>query len=263
MGNTSQKTRTIAVANMKGGVGKTTTTMNVGAALRDLGKKVLLIDADPQANLTVCFQSEHDFRERNLASLLLGLEPLANVVVPVLGMDLVPAHPIMDSVISTLNEKSLRELLLQKALRPLRASGIYDYILIDCGPNLGIYTKNAMAAATDLLIPYQTAYFSYIGISTLDEYLTKIQQEINEDLSLLGIVIVQFNPKERNNTKQEFAKAIKESVLGEKVFESYIRNCGALGDSPMKGQSIFEYSPDCNGAIDYLALTKEILERHE
>ncbi|MDJ1472342.1 ParA family protein [Cytophagaceae bacterium DM2B3-1] len=255
--------RTIAVANMKGGVGKTTTTLNVGAALRDLGKKVLLIDADPQANLTISFRLETSFSENNLASLLLGLHSLKEVVVPALGMDLIPAHPIMDSVISTLNEKSLRELLLYKALKPIREANVYDYILIDCGPNLGIYTKNAMSTATDLLVPYQTAYFSYVGISTLDEYLTKIQQEVNENIELLGIVIIQYNAKERNNTKKGFADAIRDSALGEKVFSTYIRTCTALGDSPMKGQSIFEYDGNCNGAVDYLSLTKEILTRHE
>jgi len=245
----------LAISNHKGGVGKTTSAINIGAGLNRLGKSILLIDLDPQANLTQGLGLKE--QKPNIYGALRGLYPLQPVEVRA-GLDIVPSHLDLAGAEVELSSEPGREQILAELLRPYRLSkgGGYDYIIIDSPPSLGLLTLNALTASDKVLIPIQAEYFAMQGLTKLMDIIKKIQGRLNEGLRVGGIIITQYD--NRLILKRNVVKALEKHFEG-KVFSTRIRNNIALAEAPTQGQDIYSYSPNSNGAEDYLALSQEIL----
>jgi len=246
----------IAISNHKGGVGKTTSAINIGAGLNRLGKSILLVDLDPQANLTQGLGLKE--QEPNIYGALRGLYPLRPVKVRE-GLDIVPSHLDLAGAEVELISEPGRDQILTELLRPYRLSkgGGYDYIIIDSPPSLGLLTLNALTAANKVLIPIQAEYFAMQGLTKLMDIIKKIQGRLNEGLVVGGIIITQYD--NRLILKRNVVKAIEKHFSG-KVFSTRIRNNIALSEAPLNGKDIFSYNPESNGAADYMALSQEILD---
>lgn len=241
----------IAVVNHKGGVGKTTTTVNLGAALSRLGKRILLVDMDSQQNLTTSLMKEEDVTESIFDSLMQN-EPLPIVGISE-GLDLCPSELALAAAELHLQARIGRESLLKKLLNKVRDN--YDFIFIDCPPSLGLFTINALVAATDVFLPLTGETLPLRGIIMLDETLNDVIQNANSDLKITGVVIQRYNNRKLNN---EVIEAIT-SKFGAKVFDTKIRECIALAEAPAAHCSIFDYDSKSNGASDYMALANEVL----
>ena len=246
-------TKTIAVVNHKGGVGKTTTTVNLGAALARLGKHVLLVDMDSQQNLTTSLMKEEDV-EKSIYDSLLHNEPLPIVKIAE-GLDLCPSELALAAAELHLQARIGRESILKKLLNKVEDN--YDFIFIDCPPSLGLFTINALVAATDVFLPLTGETLPLRGILMLDETLNDVIQNANSDLKITGVVIQRYNNRRLN---KEVIEAIT-SKFGAKVFNTKIRECIALAEAPALHRSIFEYDDKSNGAADYMALAKEVLTK--
>lgn len=244
--------KVISLSNHKGGVGKTTSTINIGAGLNKLKKKVLLIDLDPQANLS---QSLGVFEpERTIYGALKGeyeLEPLE--IIP--GLDLIPSTLDLSGAEVELSGEAGREYILKELIDPLRGS--YDYILIDSPPSLGLLTINAFTASDEVYIPLQAQYLALQGLTKLIEVIEKIKRRLNKDLKLGGVFITQFDGRKVLN--RDVVETIK-SHYKEKLFKTAIRDNIALAEAPTQGLDIFRYNPKSYGAEDYLSLCKEMLK---
>lgn len=244
--------KVISLSNHKGGVGKTTSTINIGAGLNKLKKKVLLIDLDPQANLS---QSLGVFEpERTIYGALKGeyeLEPLE--IIP--GLDLIPSTLDLSGAEVELSGEAGREYILKELIDPLRGS--YDYILIDSPPSLGLLTINAFTASDEVYIPLQAQYLALQGLTKLIEVIDKIKRRLNKDLKLGGVFITQFDGRKVLN--RDVVETIK-SHYKEKLFKTAIRDNIALAEAPTQGLDIFRYNPKSYGAEDYLSLCKEMLK---
>lgn len=241
----------IAVVNHKGGVGKTTTTVNLGAALSRLGKRILLVDMDSQQNLTTSLMKEEDVTKSIFDSLMQN-EPLPIVRISE-GLDLCPSELALAAAELHLQARIGRESLLKKLLNRVRDN--YDFIFIDCPPSLGLFTINALVAATDVFLPLTGETLPLRGIIMLDETLNDVIQNANSDLKITGVVIQRYNNRKLNN---EVIEAIT-SKFGAKVFDTKIRECIALAEAPAAHCSIFDYDSKSNGASDYMALANEVL----
>jgi chromosome partitioning protein len=258
----------IAICNNKGGVGKTTTALNLGIGVALIGYKVLLIDADPQANLSLSFKLD-DRSENNLGNFLIGVKSWKDIVHTReldknLSIDIAPAARAMESLEKVMFSENSREKILRKKLEKEHVRNKYDFIFIDCGPNLGILTTNAMCAADEFLIPFQSEFYSVNGTSTILEYASMLKEpDLNPNLEFAGIVITKYHENMRGKTIKEFVKDVRESQVGEKVYKTYIRSNMKLMESPMYGKSIFEYDPESNGSTDYRNLVTEFLSAHQ
>ncbi len=246
-------TKIIAIVNHKGGVGKTTTTANLGSAFARLGKKVLLVDMDSQQNLTTSLMREEDVSESIYDSLIKGT-PLPRVNIAD-GLDLCPSELALAAVELHLQARIGREMLLKKLLDGVKDD--YDFILIDCPPSLGLFTLNALVAASDVFLPLTGETLPLRGILMLEETLNDVVQNANSGLKISGVVIQRFNNRKLNN---EVIAAIQ-SKFGDKVFSTKIRECIAVAEAPANHCSVFDYDDKCNGAKDYMALAAEILEK--
>lgn len=241
----------IAVVNHKGGVGKTTTTVNLGAALSRLGKRILLVDMDSQQNLTTSLMKEEDVSKSIFDSLMQN-EPLPIVRISE-GLDLCPSELALAAAELHLQARIGRESLLKKLLNRVRDN--YDFIFVDCPPSLGLFTINALVAATDVFLPLTGETLPLRGIIMLDETLNDVIQNANSDLKITGVVVQRYNNRKLNN---EVIEAIT-SKFGAKVFDTKIRECIALAEAPAAHCSIFDYDSKSNGASDYMALANEVL----
>ncbi len=245
--------KTIAFINQKGGVGKTTATLNIGAGLAQLGMSVLLIDLDPQANLTASCGIESDTLETTIYNVLQQEKTLSAIVIKQEKLSIAPASielAAFERAAATVVE---REYLLKRAI----AHEKYDYVLIDCPPSLGLLTINALAAADEVYIPVQTEFLALHGLSQLLDTCKVIWQRINPSLKLGGIIGMRYN---RRRINKEVIEHLRESFK-EKVFNTAIRENVSLSEAPSFGLDIYRYKPDSIGAQDYTNLCKEIIQR--
>ncbi|MEN3342143.1 MAG: chromosome partitioning protein [Actinomycetota bacterium] len=246
--------RVIAFANQKGGVAKTTTTLNLGVALREKGQRVLLVDLDPQGNLTMSQGWNPDEIERSMFDVLVHKLPLAEIVrthevdVAVSSIDLAGAELSLSSMIG-------RERALEKALVPELER--YDYILIDTPPSLGLLTINALVAAHGVIVPVQCEYLSLRGLVQLENTLTMIRENLNPHVEIQGILPTMWDRRLLHS--REAIEILKEN-FGELVLNTKIRKTVRYAEAPVKGQSILKYDPSGEAAEMYRDLAKEVLD---
>jgi len=250
--------KTIALTNQKGGVGKTTTTINLGAGLAKLGKKVLLIDLDPQANLTYSLRTHSHRLEKTIYHALKGQADFEGLIISHTGFDFVPSSLELSGAELELASEPAREGLLKNVLKDVEKLG-YDYVLIDCPPNLGLLTLNAFTAVKDIFIVLQSEYLALHGLSKLLDLVKIVQQRLNNELEVGGIICTLYDG--RKNLNKEVVGHIKD-YFGPKVFETIIRDNVALAEAPSHHKTIFEYDGNSAGAQDYFALAKEIKNGH-
>ncbi|NJO07320.1 MAG: ParA family protein [Chloroflexaceae bacterium] len=248
-------TRIIALANQKGGVGKTTTTLNLGAALAERGRRVLLIDLDPQSNLTMGLGLNPYEQDATAYQVLLNADRGAGFAVqPVREqLDLIPATLDMAAAEVELMMSLARESMLRKALHPLRNN--YDYILIDPPPSLGLFTLNALVAATEVLIPLQPHPYALKGLTQLRQTITLIQKDVNPGLQIGGILFTQV---QRNNLAVTLEERLRGSALGTLVYRTTIPQNVRITESSASGLPVIEYDRSCAGATAYLELAEEV-----
>jgi chromosome partitioning protein len=254
--------RIIAIANQKGGVGKTTTTINLGAALARLDCKVLIVDLDPQGNASTGLGIATDDREYTTYELLLDDVALAEVIRPTetAGLTIVPATVDLSSADVELVSNEKRSFLLHDALRQFAMDDLgYDYILIDCPPSLNLLTVNAMVAAHSVLVPLQSEFFALEGLSQLMLTIREVRQTANAALRIEGVVLTMYDA--RNNLSQQVEADARDN-LGQLVFQTVIPRNVRLSEAPSFAKSVLDYDPDSKGARAYMALAKELLTNH-
>lgn len=254
--------RIIAIANQKGGVGKTTTTINLGAALAQEGCKVLVVDLDPQGNASTGLGIAAEDREYTTYELLLDDITLAEVIRPTEthNLDIVPATVDLSSADVELVSNEKRSFLLHDALRQFAMDELrYDYILIDCPPSLNLLTVNAMVAAHSILVPLQSEFFALEGLSQLMLTIREVRQTANAALRIEGVVLTMADA--RNNLSQQVEADARDN-LGELVFKTVIPRNVRLSEAPSFAKSVLDYDPDSKGAKAYLALAQELLINH-
>ncbi|MGE0193208.1 MAG: ParA family protein [Planctomycetota bacterium] len=248
--------RIVAILNQKGGVGKTTTAVNLGAALALRGRRVLLIDADPQGNLSDHLGVDPLEAPASVYDVLLGEATVDEATVPTNtpGLAVVPSHPDLAAAEQELAGELGRELRLRKALRALPADR-YDWVLIDCPPSLGLLSLNAMAASSAVLITVQTEYFAMRGLGQLDRIVHMVREHVNPELEILGILPTLVNPVTK--LAREVIQEVR-AHYGERVFATRIRQNVRLAEAPGYQDHIFAYEPASAGAEDYAALAAEL-----
>lgn len=246
--------RTIAFANQKGGVGKTTSTVNLGAGLAKNGKKVLLVDLDPQANLTYSLGIKgHELKE-TIYDVFKNGKAIENIIIKRNNFFVAPTSIDLSGTEIELVSIAGRELLLKDALEGLVG---YDYILIDCPPSLGLLTLNGLVAAEEVFIAIQTEYLALQGMSKMLETINVVKRRLNKRLSISGVICTLYDG--RKNLHKEVAEKVKEHFKN-KVFKTIIRDNISLAESTSYGQTIFEYKDNSYGAEDYIKLAREVVK---
>lgn len=250
----------IALANQKGGVGKTTTAINLAASLAVLEKKVLIVDADPQANATSGIGLEVRSVEKSIYECLIEGVAASEAIIhsEIEGMDIIPSHiDLVGAEIEMLNMDD-REHMLKKVIMPVKDQ--YDYILIDCSPSLGLITVNALSASDSVIIPVQCEYFALEGLGKLLNTIKIIQGRLNTDLEIEGFVLTMYDSRLRlsNQVVEEVRKHFQQMV-----FETLVQRNIKLSEAPSFGKPVVLYDAESKGAVNYLNLARELITKNE
>jgi len=245
----------ISLLNHKGGVGKTTSAINIGAGLVELGKKVLLVDLDPQANLTLSLGIP---RQRVTIYESLRGESELQPYTAKQNLDVITSTLDLSGAEMELINEAGREFILKELFAPVREE--YDFIVIDCPPSLGLLTLNALTSSDYVFIPLQTEFLALQGLAKIKQIIDKVRFRLNKKLEIGGVIATMYDARKVLN--RDVVSTIKK-YFGDKVFETLIRDNVALAEAPAERKDIFEYSPGSSGAEDYLELSKEILVRTE
>lgn len=249
----------IAIANQKGGVGKTTTAINLAASLASLEKKVLLVDTDPQANATSGIGIEASTLGHTIYECLCQSLPATEAIIPtqVEGLDIIPSHIDLAGADLELMETEKREFILKEVLR--HVVDRYDYLLIDCSPSLGLITVNSLVAADSVIIPVQCEYFALEGISKLLNTIKIVKTRLNPALEIEGFLMTMYDSRTRlNNQVYEEVKSHFQSL----VFQTVIQRNVKLGEAPSHGLPALLYDADSRGAVNHLQLAQELIAKH-
>jgi len=260
--NLRARPQIIAITNQKGGVGKTTTAINLAAALVERGGKVLVVDSDPQGNASTGLGIFSGARGNTTYDLLLEGAPLKNVIhgTRIDGLDIVPATTDLSSADFQLVTNESRSFLLRNAVNRHSVGELgYDYVLIDCPPSLSLLTVNAMIAAHSVLIPLQSEYFALEGLSQLMLTIREIRQSANRALRIEGVLLTMYD--KRNNLAQQVERDARET-LGELVFEVVVPRNVRVSEAPSHALSVLQYDPTSRGSQAYRALAADLLSRH-
>ncbi len=246
-----------AVANQKGGVGKTTTVVNLGAYLAAAGQRVLVVDIDPQANATTSLGVDKNALRQSIYEAIIGDVPLERLLILTdrLGLDLIPAAPALAGAEVELVGVMAREQRLRKGLEPVR--GRYDYVLIDCPPSLGLLTVNALTAADEVIIPIQCEYLPMEGLAQLLRTIELVHSNLNRSLGIRGLLMTMYDV--RTNLAQQVVDEVRRHFPN-KTFRTIIPRSVRLSEAPSYGEPIIDYDPRSPGGAAYHALAQEVLE---
>ncbi len=248
--------RVLAVANQKGGVGKTTTVINVAAYLAEAGQRVLAVDIDPQGNTTTGLGVAKEAQDTSIYDVLLDSAPVADAVAasPVPSLHVIPATLDLAGAEVELTARPERERRLKVALAPIR--GRYDYVFVDCPPSLGLLTINALTAADAVLIPIQCEFFALEGLSQLLATIERVRRHLNPPLEVEGVLLTMYDA--RTNLSGQVAREVRDH-FGAKVYQAVVPRAVRLSEAPSHGQPISQYDPKSKAAMIYEQLAKEVM----
>ena len=253
-------TRTIALINNKGGVGKTTSCLNIGVALSKVNKKVLLVDIDPQGNLSDAFininQVQHTIKDLLEGTITDINQVIKREVKP--NIDLLPSNNMLNGTEEKLLNKMSRETILKRILEPIKNN--YDYVLIDCPPSLNLLVLNSLTASSDAIIPIATEYHALTGTNTILQTIQQVKTLLNSNLRLSGVFITKYD--ERTNNDREIKDAIQNNFKS-LCYKSIIRTNVRIKDATNIHKSVIDLDPTSNGALDYTELAKEIINQEQ
>ena len=260
MADQARALRVLAIANQKGGVGKTTTAINIGAALAAVGEKVLLIDADPQGNASTGLGIPRHLRVKTLYDVLMDEALITDAVIHTAmpGYDVLPSDPDLSGVELELGQTPRRSFRLKDALAPIRASRAYSYALIDCPPSLNVLTINAMTAADAVLVPLQCEFFALEGLTQLMRTIELVRGSLNPTLQVQGVVLTMYD--RRNSLSGQVARDVREH-FGDKVYETMIPRNVRVSEAPSFGKPVLIYDLKSAGSQAYLKLARELVGR--
>ncbi len=255
----TRPTRVIAVANQKGGVGKSTTAVSLGAAIAELGRRVLVLDLDPQGNASTGLGIRHEARQVTVYDVLADEAPIEQAIVETAlpGLYAIPSTIDLAGAEIELVSQFSRELRLRKAMEPLKGAG-FDFIFLDCPPSLGLLTVNALAAAEELIVPIQCEYYALEGLGQLIKNVRLVQQNVNPGLRLTGIVMTMYDP--RTKLSEQVVEEVRK-YFGDRVYDTIIPRTVRLSEAPGYGQPITVYDPRSRGAKSYRDLAQEVVEK--
>jgi chromosome partitioning protein len=252
--------RILAIANQKGGVGKTTTAINLGTALAAVGERVLLLDSDAQGNASTGLGVPRALRHKTLYDVLMDKLPASQAIVKtgLPGLDLLPADPDLSGIEVELGQTPRRSYRLRDALAPLRADEAYDYVLIDCPPALSLLTVNAMTAADAVLVPLQCEFFALEGLTQLMRTIELVRGSLNPALEIQGVVLTMFD--RRNSLSGQVASDVR-AHFGDTVYQTVIPRNVRISEAPSFGKPALIYDMKCAGSQAYIKLAREVVGR--